>query len=272
MSRIVASEAKSPRLVSKKPAVITAPTITPRRPEPKKFVDGMSTGRGAALRQLVEKRIADPRAIHNAYVASHLKETTTKLFDGVFFRCPLPPSASPRPGPDGRWVAPNGDPLIRVNVSADGRRIPGSGTYMLVNPKTNEVYREQDSGGFINHRTFTGPLKLPVGQRFQGKTFSEAQLRQFERLANRDAPIIRRPPLGEVLERHLKLGDLEFGQKAPRPEDIAKQVVVKSEHPFTYYAITLKDDPNHVIFKKVLTGGFVPAGPNDGTYSQPVAI
>jgi hypothetical protein len=47
---------------------------------------------------------------------------------------------------------------------------------------------------------------------------------------------------------------------------------VKSEHPFTYYAITLKGDPKHVIFKKVLTGGFVPAGPNDGAYSQPVAI
>ncbi|MFT3706037.1 MAG: hypothetical protein QM817_00080 [Archangium sp.] len=271
MSRIIAPAAKSSRLAS-------APEVAIAKPPEKKrqqlaFNDGLSTGRGARLKEIVERRIADPRALHNALVASNLRETTTELFKGKFFRCPLPASEAPRPGPNGRMVAPNGDPLIRVNVSQDGRRIPGSGEYMLVNPKTNEVYREVDSGGFINHRTFTGPLKLPAGQRFEGKDFSEAQLKQFEKLANRRLPpFIKPPPLSAVLEKHLKAGDLKFDGKAPMKEDIAKQVVVKSEHPFTYYAITLKDDPNHVIFKKVLTGGFVPAGPNDGTYSQPVAI
>ena len=43
-------------------------------------------------------------------------------------------------------------------------------------------------------------------------------------------------------------------------------------HPFTYYAITLKDDPKHIIIKKVLTGGIRAPLPGEGSYSQPIAI
>lgn len=84
-----------------------------------------------------------------------------------------------------------------------------------------------------------------------------------------------KPPTAAALtasvERHLKAGDLEFGAKAPKKEDILTQTSVH-KHPFTYTAIVLKNDPTRMIVKKVLTGGFVPAKPGDGTYSKPVSI
>lgn len=84
-----------------------------------------------------------------------------------------------------------------------------------------------------------------------------------------------KPPTAAALtasvERHLKAGDLEFGAKAPKKEDILTQTSVH-KHPFTYTAIVLKNDPTRMIVKKVLTGGFVPARPGDGTYSKPVSI
>lgn len=84
-----------------------------------------------------------------------------------------------------------------------------------------------------------------------------------------------KPPTAAALtasvERHLKAGDLQFGAKAPKKEDILTQTSVH-KHPFTYTAIVLKNDPTRMIVKKVLTGGFVPAKPGDGTYSKPVSI
>ncbi|MCA2978301.1 MAG: hypothetical protein INH41_10485 [Myxococcaceae bacterium] len=77
--------------------------------------------------------------------------------------------------------------------------------------------------------------------------------------------------LKRVIERHLKAGDLEFGAKAPRKEDILTRTEV-TRHPFTYEAIVLKSDPTKVIIKKTLTGGFVPAKPGDGTFSKPVPL
>ena len=77
--------------------------------------------------------------------------------------------------------------------------------------------------------------------------------------------------LTQVIEKHLKAGDLQFGAKAPKKEDILTQTEV-NKRPFSYTAIVLKSDPTHVIIKKVLTGGFVPARPGDGTYSKPVPL
>lgn len=77
--------------------------------------------------------------------------------------------------------------------------------------------------------------------------------------------------LTAVIERHLAANDLQFGAKAPKKEDILTQTTV-NKHPFSYTAIVLKSDPTHVIIKKVLTGGFVPARPGDGSYSKPVPL
>lgn len=85
----------------------------------------------------------------------------------------------------------------------------------------------------------------------------------------------KKPPtsaeLTAVVEKQLKGGKLEFTGKAPKKEDILTQTEVH-HRPFSYTAIVLKSDPNHVIIKKVLTGGFVPARPGDGSYSQPVPL
>jgi hypothetical protein len=92
-----------------------------------------------------------------------------------------------------------------------------------------------------------------------------------------DAMAVLRPAkptpavLRGVIERHLQAGDLQFGAKAPRKEDILTKTEV-TKHPFTYEAIVLKSDPTKVIIKKTLTGGFVPAKPGDGTFSKPVPL
>ena len=114
-------------------------------------------------------------------------------------------------------------------------------------------------------------MSLPKNVQFQGKKFSPAELKRLEQTANKTLLPIRRG-LEATLDAHLKAGDLNFNNTAPRPEDVLSSRVIKSEHPFTYTAIVLKDDPTHVIIKKVLTGGFVPAGPNAGSYSQPISI
>lgn len=77
--------------------------------------------------------------------------------------------------------------------------------------------------------------------------------------------------LTAVVERHLKAGDLEYGAKAPKKSDILTETTVH-KRPFSYTAIVLKSDPKHVIIKKVLTGGFVPPQPGDGSYSKPVPL
>jgi hypothetical protein len=77
--------------------------------------------------------------------------------------------------------------------------------------------------------------------------------------------------LTAAIERNLQSGNLEFTGKAPKPADILTQTTV-NKRPFSYTAIVLKSDPNSVIIKKVLTGGFVPARPGDGSYSQPVPL
>lgn len=77
--------------------------------------------------------------------------------------------------------------------------------------------------------------------------------------------------LTATVEKHLKAGDLHYGAKAPKKSDILTEASVH-RHPFTYTAIVLKSDPKNVIVKKVLTGGFVPPQPGDGTYSRPVPL
>jgi hypothetical protein len=163
-------------------------------------------------------------------------------------------------------VAPNGDPLIRVKISEGP--ISGQGQYALVDVKTNEFYVQNDQGGIRLNTTFNGPLSLPPQARFEGDKFSAADLKSLEKAAN-EGPVHPHPlpPLSFP-----GVDKLTYDQPAPRPEDILSERPLKSEHPYSYYAITLKNDPTHVIIKKVLTGGFVPAGPGDGSYSAPISI
>lgn len=63
-------------------------------------------------------------------------------------------------------------------------------------------------------------------------------------------------------------GKLEFNGKAPKKTDIARQFEVRNVRPFTYTAIELKT--GEIVIKKVLTGGFVPARPGDGSYTAPM--
>ena len=202
------------------------------------------------------------RHFHNQQVARGLKENIQDTLKLVRFGAPLNKAESPRAGKNGQMTAPNGDPLIRVKLN-DGSGVAGASQYALVNPKTNEFYLQTNGGGFMHPTTYNGPVSLPKDSRFQGSKFTPADIRSFETLAN--AP--KKPTLGDVLKN---LNELEFNSK--KPANAGTEKLLKSEHPFSYYVVTLKGDPKHVVIKKVLTGGFVPAQPGDGSYSEPIAI
>lgn len=197
---------------------------------------------------------------HNEHAARNLKGAIQDKLKLVRFGAPLSKAESPRMGPNGQMVAPNGNPLIRVKLSEGS--VLGESQYALVDPKTNQFYVQNNAGGFAHPTTYNGPLSLPPEARFEGKKFTPADLKRFERLANTPSKF----PFP------MDLASLKYDQPAPKASEIASEKLLKSEHPFTYYAVTLKDDPKHVIIKKVLTGGFVPAQPGDGSYSAPIAI
>lgn len=75
-----------------------------------------------------------------------------------------------------------------------------------------------------------------------------------------------------IKEHALKLiadDKLEFsGNKAPKKTDIARQFEVKNVRPWTYSAIELKN--GDIVLKKVMTGGFAPPRPGDGTFTKPM--
>ena len=205
------------------------------------------------------------RLFHNENAARHVKGAIQDTLKLVKFAGPLSKADSPRQGPNGQRVAPNGDPLIRVKLS-DGP-VLGQSQYALVDPQTNEFYVQNNAGGFAHPTSYNGPLSLPPQARFEGSKFTPADLKRFETIAN----ALTKIPLPKDLAQ-LITPKLQFDQPAPKPENIASETPIKSEHPFTYYAVVLKDDPTHVIIKKVLTGGFVPAQPGDGSYSSPISL
>jgi hypothetical protein len=61
---------------------------------------------------------------------------------------------------------------------------------------------------------------------------------------------------------------LEFTEKTPKKTDIARQYEVKNVRPWTYTAIELKN--GDVVLKKVMTGGFAPPRPGDGSFTKPM--
>ncbi len=81
-------------------------------------------------------------------------------------------------------------------------------------------------------------------------------------------PATQQAAIASHAEALIKEGKLEFAGKAPKKIDILRQFEVKNVRPFTYNAIQLKS--GEIVIRKVLTGGFVPARPGDGTYTAPM--
>jgi hypothetical protein len=205
---------------------------------------------------------------HDLKVASTLKAVTLEVLARVRFGKPLEPAQAPRPAPEGKTVAPNGDPLLRVKL-ADGDA-SGSSQYALISPRTNQFYKEDNLGGLGHTTHYFGPLSLPRGSQFSEKKHHADDLEQFERAARNagSRALHSKPALLAVLATLMKRGDVAFdGQAMPR-SDVLSETVLKKEHPYTYVALVSKEDPRRITIKKVLTGGFVPAGPDDGIYSQ----
>ena len=204
-------------------------------------------------------------------VAAKLKSAVEEVLARVRFGKPLEASEAPRPGPGGHLVAPNGDPLIRVKLSEGPES--GRSQYALVSPRTNQFYKEDNVGAPVHVTHLYGPLSLPRGSHLGEKKHNRNDLDQLESAANRGpTKSLSKPALLAALAKLIKRGDLAFDGQATTKEDTLTETVLKKDHPFTYLALVRKDDPTRVIIKKVMTGGFVPAGPNDGAYSQPFAL
>lgn len=204
-------------------------------------------------------------------VAGKLKGAVEEVLARVRFGKPLEAADAPRPGPGGHLVAPNGDPLIRVKLSEGPES--GSSQYALVSPRTNQFYKEDNVGGLVHITNVYGPLSLPRGSHLGEKKHNQNDLQQLEGAANAGpTKSLSKPALLAALAKLIKRGDLAFDGQAISKEDTLSETVLKKEHPFTYFALVRKDDPSRVIIKKVMTGGFVPAGPNDGAYSQPFSL
>ena len=204
-------------------------------------------------------------------VAATFKAAVEEVLVQVKFGKPLEADAAPRPGPEGQLVAPNGDPLLRLKL-CDGVET-GSSQYALVNPKTNQFYKEDNLGHPLRLTNLYGPLSLPRGSQLKEKKPTRDELRQLERAANAaHKTSLPKSALLVVLAKLLRQGPAAFAGQAIRKADTLSETVFKKEHPFTYTALVRKDDPSRVVIKRVMTGGFLPAGPGEGDYSQPFSL
>lgn len=178
----------APRTDVKKPVATRRPEPLPA-PAPKakgslasKFQrDELSLGRGKKLGELLKKRDPDSpleelvEHLHDRRTASHLRDALNLQ---LVFKSMGPPlfEGGPTRGKDGRWHAPNGDPLIEVQL--------GRGKTALVDPKTNEFYLRTTHPGFRTMPTVQGPAKLPANTQFTDEVFTQKELRDLEQAAN----------------------------------------------------------------------------------------
>jgi hypothetical protein len=82
------------------------------------------------------------------------------------------------------------------------------------------------------------------------------------------SPQARQAAITTEANKRIDGGQLTFDQKAPKKADVLKEFTVKNNRPWTYTALELKN--GDIVLKKVLTGGFVPARPGDGTFTKPM--
>jgi hypothetical protein len=202
--------------------------------------------------------------------AAKLKPAVLDVLKRVRFGNPLPAAQCPKPDAKGEWRAPNGDRLIEVKLSTPPPgMMDGMSSSAFVNPKTNQFY-SGEFGGIAGLHNFHGPMALPKGTEFHGKTFSAADISALTAAANGKAPSGKIPTKAQILGA---MGAFEFhkmlrwGAKGPAASDVLKTVPLeKSNHPdgYNYTGLVLKSDPNKVVIKR--TGGF--AGLTQ--YSQPL--
>ena len=210
-----------------------------------------------------------PNAAHNAKTAANLKPAILDVLKVVRFGQALPANKSPAFS-GGQWKAPNGDLLIQVKLS--GKPPAGSAdmgvTTALVNPKTNEFYHRM-AGGIAGVPMTHGPLALPAGTQFKGKTFSASDIKKLTTIANTETKPTKQPTkkdaenaFGAYNFHNL----LKYSAKGPATGDVVKKFVVKKDNfpdGYTYTALVLRN--GKVAFQR--SGGF--AGLTQ--YSQAVA-
>lgn len=228
----------------------------------------MSVIRGTGSIGVVAPQSSNAAA--NAKTAANLKPAILEVLKVVRFGNPLPANQAPTQK-NGQWKAPNGDLLIAVQLS--GKPPPGSAdfavTTALVNPKTNQFYHRQ-AGGIAGVPFTHGPLSLPQGTQFKGKTFSAADIKKFEALANAaPKPPVKLPTKKDVENAYGAYNFhnlLKWSAKAPPAGDVVKKFVVKKDNfpdGFTTTGLVLRT--GKVVFQR--TGGI--AGLTQ--YSQAIA-
>ena len=191
----------------------------------------------------------------------------------VRFGNPLTPAQSPVSNTKGEWQAPNGDRLVRVALATPPA---GSADMMsrtaFVNPKTNQFY-EATFGGIAGLRSFHGPLALPPGTQFKGKTFGAKDIAALTHSANvvgqGNHAIPGKTTILNALGTYEFHKLIKYGTKAPADADVLKKVPLKKDNfpdGYTYTGLVLKSDPSKVIIQR--SGGL--AGLS--TYSQTIDV
>ncbi len=98
-----------------------------------------------------------------------------------------------------------------------------------------------------------------------------AQPKRTEEAGGRFAsPQARQAAISSEANKLIEGGKVDFTERAPKKADIAREFTVRNVRPFTYTALEMKN--GDIILKKVLTGGFVPARPGDGSFSKPIKM
>lgn len=82
------------------------------------------------------------------------------------------------------------------------------------------------------------------------------------------SPQARQAAISAEANKLIEGGKVDFSERAPKKADVAREFTVRNVRPFTYTALEMKN--GDIILKKVLTGGFVPARPGDGSFTRPM--
>jgi hypothetical protein len=82
------------------------------------------------------------------------------------------------------------------------------------------------------------------------------------------SPQARQSAISAEANKLIEGGKVDFTERAPKKADVLREFTVRNVRPFTYTALEMKN--GDIILKKVLTGGFVPARPGDGSFTKPM--